>query len=140
MAEKSFEQALGELTNVATEITKAMYSAAQEHGKDAVDLILATYRFEGISSLLMGVGLLVIAYLAFQNISKKLWKLGKEAFEKDNYPDSGVGFYITAVISLIISAFVLVVGLVKLLDIWNWASAIDPRLYLAHMFLKKVGL
>lgn len=126
----SFDEQLGKLLEAAAEIGTKVIGVAVENGPQAMDMILWTYRYQGIATIAQGIACAAITFVLSRIF---IWSYRNTQDSFDLIPAvacglSGISFFI-----------MLIWSVVNLFDKWAWAAAIDPKLYMAHVILSKIG-
>jgi hypothetical protein len=112
-------------------IAAALRDLAAAHGDQVVDLTLAAARVDAISQVfgpVIGVivtgAILAVSYVLRKSV--KTWLNGDEIV---------LGIYLTTVVC---SGVGFLIALTQTVNIWAWAGAYDPRLWLAAKVLGMV--
>jgi len=130
----ALDEAITKFLGITAKLTQKLADATP----DAIQLVLQTYRFKGIGELVVGFVLLIAATILAVNAQRKFRlarEIRQEAGDRWRHDEDAVvaGFSIVfAIVAVALGA----IAASRLFDIWAWAAAIDPRLYLAHTLLE----
>lgn len=122
---------MDKLDQTLADIVQKMADLSVQYGPDAGELLLATVRFDGISTLAIGCAALFLALCLFALALYAGPRLDPHR------PNGMEGVFIIACVAGVVAG---VTACVHLGDRWAWAAAIDPRLFLAHEILQKIGM
>jgi hypothetical protein len=106
------------------QIASALTEAAKHYGPAAADLAFAAVRVSCIGTLAVG-GVLLFAVPGLAMLSRFFYRR-TDAIGDDHFLTCAAG---------LASAACGVASTIILLNVWNWAGAFYPQLYIAHKLL-----
>lgn len=124
-----------ELQNKLVEIITQLQSIVKDNAADAVNLGLSAIKVEGFSYILLGA-LCLLGSLILLSISYKIWK--KWDAEGVTWTQ-GENYSTYFIIAFVPACALFIFGTLIITYVWNWVAIFEPKLWLAHQVIAKLG-